>query len=236
MLRHVSLAIALFTLAACGNLSQVLSTGAQVSQAAGYSPAQLNNAVKDALRLSVDRAVADLGRAGGYSENSQWRLGLPESVRPVADTLRQFGLAGPLNQVEGLMNRGAELAAAEAKGAFLTALQDMAIEDAVGIIRGGDTAATEYFRSATETQLSMRYKSIMQSQLRQVGFYDQYQQVLSTYKTLPIANKPELDLEAYAVRQGMQALYGQIAEEEQKIRANPAQQGTALIGAIFRQQ
>lgn len=220
-------------LTSCANMTQVLDTGAQMSQAMGYSPTQLNTAVKDVLQLSVTRATDQLAGSGGYGQSNRWRLGLPESVQPVAETLKQLGLGGPLNQVETLMNRGAELAAAEAKGVFIEALNGMAVQDAIGIVRGGKTAATDYFRSATETQLHARYKGIMQNQLQQVGFYKQYQQILTTYKALPMANKPDLDLEQYAVNQGLQALYGQIAEEEQKIRANPVEQGTALIGAIF---
>lgn len=221
------------SLTACANMTQVLDTGAQVSQAVGYSPAQLNGAVKEALQLSVTRATDQLAASGGYGQSNRWRLALPESVQPVADTLKQLGLSGPLNQVESLMNRGAELAAAEAKGVFLDAVNAMAVQDALGIIRGGNTAATDFFRSATEAQLSARYKSIMQNQLQQLGFYKQYQQILTTYKALPMANKPDLDLEQYAVNQGLEALYGQIAAEEQKIRANPVEQGSALIAAIF---
>lgn len=221
------------SLTACANMTQVLDTGAQVSQAVGYSPAQLNGAVKEALQLSVTRATDQLAASGGYGQSNRWRLALPESVQPVADTLKQLGLGGPLNQVESLMNRGAELAAAEAKGVFLDAVNAMAVQDALGIIRGGNTAATDFFRSVTEAQLSARYKSIMQNQLQQLGFYKQYQQILTTYKALPMANKPDLDLEQYAVNQGLEALYGQIAAEEQKIRANPVEQGSALIAAIF---
>lgn len=221
---------------ACSNLNQVLDTGAQVSQAVGYSPAQLNSAVKEALQLSVTRATDQLGQSGGYTQNNRWRLGLPESVEPVVGTLRQLGLGGPLDEVEKLMNRGAELAAAEAKLVFLQAVKDMPVQDAIGIIRSGGTAATDYFRSATEAQLTVRYKSIMQNQLQQLGFYKQYQQVLNTYKAIPLAKKPELDFEQYAVNRGLAALYGQIAEEEQKIRANPVEQGSALIAAIFTKQ
>lgn len=233
MFRYLAPLLLIGSLTSCANMGQVLDTGAQVSQAVGYSPAQLNNAVKEALQLSVTRATDQLAASGGYGQNNRWRLGLPESVEPVAETLKQLGLGGPLNQVEGLMNRGAELAAAEAKGVFLEALNQMAVQDALGIIRGGNTAATDFFRSATETQLSARYKNIMQNQLQQLGFYKQYQQILTTYKALPMANKPDLDLEQYAVNQGLEALYGQIAAEEQKIRANPVEQGTALIAAIF---
>jgi hypothetical protein len=233
MVRYIVPVLLVGCLTACANMTQVLDTGAQMSQAMGYSPSQLNSAVKEVLQLSVTRASDQLSASGGYGQNNRWRLGVPESVQPVVGTLKQLGLGGPLDQVESLMNRGAELAAAEAKGVFLEALNAMAVQDAIGIVRGNKTAATDYFRSTTESQLRARYKGIMQNQLQQVGFYKQYQQILTRYNALPMANKPDLDLEQYAVNQGLQALYGQIAEEEQKIRANPVEQGTALIGAIF---
>src|SRR5690606_18082166 len=122
---------------------------------------------------------------------------------------------------------------AEAKLVFLQAVKDMAIQDAIGIVPGGNTAAADYFRSVTEAQLNARYKSIMRSQLQQLGFYKQYQQVLTTYKAIPMTNKPDLDLEQYAVNRGLTGLYAQIAEEEKKIRANPVEQGSTLIAAIF---
>lgn len=233
MLRRLLLVSASVFAASCAQLPQVLDTGVQVSQAVGYSPVQLNNAVKEALQLSVTRATEQLGVSGGYADNDRWRLELPASIEPLADTLKRVGLGGPLQQVEDLMNRGAELAAAEAKLVFLEAVKNMAVQDAIGIVRGNNTAATDYFRAATQEQLNARYRAIMQNQLQQVGFYKQYQQVLSTYKALPIANKPDLDLEQHAVNQGLQALYSQIAEEEQKIRANPVERGSALIAAIF---
>lgn len=232
MIRPFMLAAAVGICAGCANVAQVLDTGAQISQAAGYSPAQLTKGVKEALTLSVSRASEQLSQEGGYAE-SPYRLQLPAEVEQVSAVLKQFGLGEQVAKVESLMNQGAEIAAAEAKSVFLQAVSEMSVDDAIGIVRGGQTAATDYFRAQTGTLLQQRYQEIMQNQLKQLGFYGQYQQFLSAYKLLPVANKPNLDVEQAAVEQGIDGLFKQIAQEEIKIRQNPVEQGSLLIAGIF---
>ncbi len=231
--KYLLFAFALALSSGCENLAQLTETGTAVSQAAGYNPAQLGNAVKEALQLSTERASDTLSEAGGYANSREFRIGLPVAVQGVADSLRRFGLNEQVDQVEGLMNRGAELAAGEAKTVFVNAVRAMSVDDAMGIVRGGNTAATDYFRSQTQNELMARYRPIMQAELQKLGFYRQYQQLLSAYKLVPVANKPDLDLEEHAINQGIHALFTQIAVEEQKIRANPVEYGTTLVGAVF---
>lgn len=226
--------LAPISLMGCGNLAQIADAGAQVSQAVGYNPAQLTSGVKQVLELSSIRAADNLGGVGGYSESQQYRITLPEPVQNITGPLRAFGLGGYIDSVENLMNTGAEQAAAQAKTLFIAAVKNMSVNDAIGIVRGGDNAATQYFRSQTETDLRAKYVPIMQAQLQQLGFYGDYKQLLNAYKLVPIANKPNLDLEEHAITLGMDALFEQVAIEEAKIRANPVEQGTALISAIFK--
>lgn len=219
----------------CANLGQVADSGAQMSQALGYNPSQLSSAVKQALELSAVRATDALGQSGGYSNNPSFKIAMPEDFQAVSDTLRSFGLGGYIDSVEQLLNRGAEKAAAEAKPLLIEAIRNMDIDDAIGIIRGGDNAATAFFRAQTEEGIRGRYQGLVEEQLTQLGFYGDYKQLLNAYKLAPIANKPDLDLENRAIDLGLDALYAQIAEEEKNIRANPVDQGSALIGAVFGQ-
>lgn len=198
--------------------------------------AGLAKGVKEALELGSVRAATQLSQAGGYSKSPLYRIELPENIQPVAGTLRQFGMGKHLDRVETLMNQGAEQAANEAKALFVEAVRNMSIEDALGIIRGSNTAATEYFRAQTEQSLRTRYQPIMQQNLRQLGFYEQYKSLLSLYQNLPVRNKPNLDLEDHAINQSLNALFRQVAEEEKLIRADPFGRGSQLIGAAFGNQ
>jgi hypothetical protein len=225
-------------LAACNaSMPQIMQTSADVASATGYgNQAQLVRGIKDALELSSGRAATSLSQTGGYSNNSLYRIELPASVQPIAKTLRQYGLGGQLDKVEALMNQGAEKAAVEAKDVFIGAVRNMTVTDALGIIRGSDTAATDYFRQQTESSLRQRYMPIIQENLKQIGFYNQYQQLLGTYKQLPIANKPDLDLEQHVLTQSLNGLFKEVANQEQLIRKDPVQRGSAIIGAVFGNQ
>lgn len=226
------LALALsLCLGACAEMSQVLQSGAGV--AGNSNQSGLSRAVKESLELSSTRAAELLSKTGGYQNSSIYRIRLPESVQPIAARLRQFGLGGQVDQIEKLMNQGAEHAAVEAKAVFVGAVRNMSISDALGIVRGSNTAATDYFRQHTEAELRQKYLPIIQSNLRQVGFYNQYQQLLSAYKQLPLSNKPDLDLEQHVLTQSLGALFTQVGEEEKAIRKDPVGRGSSAIAAVF---
>jgi len=228
------LLLATLCLTACAELSPYLETGANVASATGYgNQANLVRGVKQVLELGSERATTQLSTAGGYSNSSLYHIALPDSVQPITSRLRQFGLGGQLDQVEALMNQGAEKAAAEAKVVLVDAVRNMTMTDALGIVRGNETAATDYFRQQTESNLRSRYLPIIQNNLKQIGFYNQYQTMLNTYNKLPIADKPNLDLEQHVLVKSLNALFAQIAVEEQSIRQDPVGRGTALIGSVF---
>jgi hypothetical protein len=212
-------------------MSQILESGAV--SAGQPDEAALTRAVKESLELGSTRAADLLSRAGGYQNSSRYRIRLPEPVQPLANRLRQFGLGGQVDRIEALMNQGAERAAVEAKAVFISAVRGMTVTDAMGIVRGSNTAATDYFRQHTEADLRQRYLPIIRSNLEQVGFYKQYQQLLTAYKRLPLADKPDLDLEQHVLTQSLNALFTQVGEEEKAIRKDPLGRGSEAIAAIF---
>jgi hypothetical protein len=222
------------SLVACNaTLPQMAETGAAVMSAAGYgNQAQLITAIKEALELGSNRAASSLSATGGYANSPLYRIELPANLQPIAGKLRQLGLGGQLDKVESLMNQGAEKAAVEAKAVFVDAVRNMSVTDALGIVRGSNTAATDYFR-ATEASLRQRYMPIIKQNLQQIGFYNQYQQLLGTYNMLPIANKPNLDLEQHVLNMALDGLFKQVAVEEQLIRKDPVGRGSQIIGSVF---
>lgn len=227
--RAAAVVVATLMLSSCAEMSQVLQS-APVAQA---NQDALSKGIKESLELGSTRAAELLSRAGGYGNHPLYRIKLPDSVQPIASRLRQFGLGGQLDRVEQLMNLAAEQSAKEAKGVFIDAIRAMTITDAVGIVRGHDTAATDYFRQHTDATLRRRYQPIIQQNLRQLGFYQQYEQMLGTYKQLPIPNKPNLDLEQHALEKSLSALFAQVAEEEKLIRQDPLGRGSRAIAAVF---
>lgn len=234
VLKTCLLALPLSLMACNATLPQIAETGANVASAAGYNnQAQLVRGIKEALELGSNRAATSLSANGGYANNPLYRIELPANVQPIASKLRQLGLGSQMDKVESLMNQGAEKAAIEAKAVFVDAVRNMSVTDALGIVRGNSTAATDYFRGQTEASLRQRYLPIIKENLQEIGFYNQYQQMLSTYKMLPIANKPDLDLEQHVLNQALNGLFKQVAVEEQLIRKDPVGRGSQIIGAVF---
>ncbi|MBB3059796.1 succinylarginine dihydrolase [Microbulbifer rhizosphaerae] len=209
-------------------MSPWIDVGNQVARNAGYdTDSRLASGIKETLHTSTDRASSRLSQRGAFN------LQLPAAARPVANSLRQFGFGSYVDQLETAMNRGAEQAVAEAAPVFKQAISNMTVNDALGIIRGGDTAATNYFRAQTESALRRRYQPIVESNLRKTGFYDQYKSMLAVYDKLPIANKPGMDLERHVIDSSMATLFSRIGEEEALIRRDPVARGSVLIGQVF---
>src|SRR5690606_16310560 len=119
---------------ACAEMSQVLQSAAGATGSSNQSA--LARAVKESLELGSTRATDLLAKTGGYQNSPVYRIELPASVQPIASRLRQFGLGGQVDQIEKLMNQGAEHAAVEAKAVCVNAVRDMTIADAMGIVRG----------------------------------------------------------------------------------------------------
>lgn len=218
-------------LSGCAEMTQILQAGTQTAGQPGEGA--LSRGVKESLELGTTRAADLLSQVGAYRNHPVYRIKLPQPVQPIAARMRQFGLGGQIDRIELLMNQAAEQSAVEAKAIFINAVRTMTITDALGIVRGPDTAATEYFRGRTEASLRERYLPIIQKNLQQIGFYQQYQQMLTGYKKLPIANKPDLDLEQHALTQSLDALFKQVAEEEKLIRKDPVGRGSSAIAAVF---
>lgn len=221
----------MLTLAGCQNMDAVapwVDVGNQVARNAGYdTDSRLAGGIKEVLHTSTDRASTSLSQTGAF------RLRLPASVQPVADSMRQLGFGSHVDRLESAMNRGAEQAVAEAAPVFKQAITSMTVTDALGIVRGGDTAATDYFRGRTENTLRQRYQPIVEANLRKTGFYNQYKEVLAIYEKLPIANKPNMNLESYVIDSSMTTLFNRIGQEETLIRRDPVARGSVLIGQVL---
>jgi len=71
---------------------------------------------------------------------------LPPEAEKVEKTLRNVGLGKQADNAILSMNRAAEDAAKSATSIFIDAIKQMSIQDAFGILKGGDYAATNYLK------------------------------------------------------------------------------------------
>ena len=131
------------------------------------------------------------------------------------------------------MNRAAEQAVPAGKTIVIDAVQSITIEDALGILQGGDTAATDFLRGRTEASLRQTFTPFVENALDSSGAYQALDSVTSSQPLLAIAATDyKSDLTSYAVQFGLDGLFNYLAVEEQKIRDNPVARTTELLRRV----
>lgn len=200
---------------------------------AGLDTETMTAGLKEALQVGIRRAVNRASSEGGYSEQPGLRITLPEKLDKMANALRSVGLGGQVNMLENKMNRAAEEAAAQATPVFIDAIKDMTFADARQILTGPDTAATDYLRRNTTGQLASLYEPIVEKHLRTVGVLDLYNRLHDRYQAVPLV--PEVDFKPtnYVTGEALDGLFAMLAQEEQKIRKDPAARTTELLKRVF---
>ena len=189
--------------------------------------------LRAAISQGVDKAIGMLGQPNGFLGNPKYTIPLPPALEKADRALRMIGMSGDADQLKAAMNHAAELAVADAKPVFKQAAQHMTIADAKGILTGGDNAATEYFRKATNSQLLVRFKPIVAkatAQLKLRGLYDQY---AGKAAQVGLVSSQDANLNDYVTARALDSLFGAIGDEERAIRKDPMAQGSSLIKKVF---
>ncbi len=236
MLRHVALfaaGLTLVVLVGCQNLGALLPAGG--GQSGALTAETVAAGLKEALNVGTQAAVARRSAVGGFANDPQSRLALPPNFQKPAAMLRQVGMGAMVDTVEARMNAAAEQAAGKAAPVFVDAIKQMTINDAMGLLKGGETSATDYFRGKTQDQLAAAFKPVVAAELTKVGALRSYSDMVAKYQALPLAPKVNLSLEDYVTTQALTGLFAAVASEEKRIRADPAARTTALLRRVFAQ-
>lgn len=190
--------------------------------------------LREALRVGVGRAIDRVSVVDGYLANELIRIHLPEELQDMAELLRRIGFSRQVDALEVAMNRAAEQAAGEAREVFVDTIVDMSIADAFGILRGGETAATDYLHGRTSNHLRARFRPIIEQRMEKLELYRAYDQLAGTYNALPFTKRPAVSLDTYLTDRSLHGLFAILADEERKIRRDPVARTTELLRRVFR--
>jgi RNA binding exosome subunit len=189
--------------------------------------------LKEALSIGTDKAVKNVSQVDGYFGNQIIKILMPEKIQKVADILGKVGYQKQVDDFVLSMNRAAEKAAPQATSIFVDAIKGMTIEDARKILNGGDTAATEFFKSKTHDKIYDAFKPIVSSSMDEVGVTRSYKEMMGKYESLPFMGKESVDLDHYVTSKAMDGLFYMVGQEEKKIRTDPAARVTDLLKTVF---
>jgi hypothetical protein len=235
----VTFATLLFSLSPCragffDDLSrEVLSSPAEQSALDNNT---IVKGLKEALATGTERAVTEVAKPDGYFGNQLIKILLPAKVQQAADIVGTLGYQQQVDELVLSMNRAAEKAAPKAASFFGDAIRQMTVEDAKGILSGGDTAATKYFEKKTRTKLFDSFKPEVTKSMDKVGTAKAYKEMIGKYESAPLASLagvPSLDLDSYVTNKALDGLFTMVGQEEKKIRTNPAAQTTDLLKKVF---
>lgn len=199
----------------------------------GPDDATVVSGLKEALAVATANAVTQVGRVDGYFSNQAIKILMPERLQKVADTVNMLGFQKEVDAFVLSMNRAAEHAAPKAEPYFFQAVKAMTFDDARGILKGGDTAATEYFKAKTYSQLYEAFKPDVSASMNEAGVTRSYKAMMEKYQSLPFMKAESLDLDQYVTEKSLDGLFTMVGQEEMEIRTNPAAQVTPVLKKVF---
>ena len=189
--------------------------------------------IKEALAIGTEKAVKSLGRENGYFGNAAVKILMPSSLQKVAEVAKMAGYQKQVDEFILSMNRAAEAAAPLAARYFGDAIRDMTLDDVRGILGGGDTAATEFFRRKTSDKLYTAFKPVVSQKVGEVGATRAYKDMMGRYQSVPLMGGQSLDLDDYVTKKSLDGLFVVLGQEEKRIRTNPAARTTDLLKTVF---
>jgi len=211
-----------------GNTNPLAGIGSNVSNT------DVTNGLKEALRIGTQNAAGRLSAVNGFFGNALIKILMPPEAKKVETALRQIGMGSVVDKAILSMNRAAEDASAKAVPIFVNAITSMSIQDGISILKGGSGAATNYLKMKTTQALTDAFRPVIQNSLGKVGATALWGDVFRIYNQLPTTyNKINPDLTAYVTERALNGLFINIADEENKIRTNPAARVTDLLQKVF---
>jgi hypothetical protein len=229
------IAILLFTAASTQaqiNINNVLNT-VNSALGNGLSNDDIVKGLKEALNVGSNKASASASKTDGFYKNSLIKIPFPKEASEMRSTLLKIGMKKQVEEFEKQLNRAAEDAAKKAAPIFVSAVTKMTINDGITILRGKDDEATQYLRKTTNTQLTNEFKPVISASLKKVQITKYWKPLITAYNKIPFVKKANPNLDDYVTTKATDGLFILVAQEETKIRKDPAARVSDILKKVF---
>lgn len=198
------------------------------------SQEEIKKALRVALTNGVKCAIAKLGKEDGFFKDPAVKIPVPAHLEPAdtaATTIKQDLAADRLVR---LMNRTSEAAVVGTADVLAEAIAELAFDGEDEILKGPADAATQYLKRTCSDSLEKRLLPVVKPAARDVGAADEYR-VLAKRALRSVRKPPpgSFDLNTYVTRKMLDGLFVKIAEEEKRIRDDPAGQNSEILKKVF---
>jgi hypothetical protein len=191
------------------------------------------NGLREALSVGTNNSTAFASKLDGFYKNELLFIAFPPEAIKVKNTLEDLGFKEQTDKFVLTLNRAAEEATKSAAPVFLDAIKGMTITDGFAILKGNDSAATSYLKEKTTAELKQKFTPIVQDAINKVELTKYWTPVISTYNNIPFVEKQNADLTGYVTDKAVFGLFKLIAQEELKIRQDPAARVTDVLKRVF---
>jgi hypothetical protein len=240
-MKRIVLPLLLFTAVASFGQSSILKKASSVLNKAksATGTTSLSNddivaGLKEALSVGARNSANKLSAADGFFANAAIKVLMPPEAKKVETALRTAGMGKLVDNAILSMNRAAEEASKSAAPIFVNAITSMSITDALNILKGSDTAATGFLRGKTVSALTSAFRPVIDTALSKTSATSYWKTVFDAYNRLPTTfNKINPDLAGYVTEKSLSGMFFQVAQEEQKIRKDPAARVSDILKKVF---
>ena len=227
-----------FGLTACDpkTLEGVLNSIPSTTQITPLTNEEIVKGLKEALRVGAQAAVSRTSVENGFLNDPLIRIPFPAEAQQARDWAMSKGLSNQVNTFETTLNRAAEKASAQAFQILGDAIVQMTVQDAYTILHGEKNAATAYLQRTTTTSLKQSFGPIVKKAIEEVELTKYWEPITTGYNaTTMLTGKPKVntDLQAYVLDKALVGLFTHVAQEEEKIRSNPAARINEILKKVF---
>lgn len=239
----LALAIGAAPLSTHADLWDILGLRKKAGALSTLTEEQVASGLREALAQGIERAVAVLGKTNGFLQDAQVRIPLPPTLQRAEAVLGRLGQQARVEEFHTTLNRAAEQAVPEAAGVLADSVRRMTLEDARAILNSTNTAATDFFRRTSTTNLHMRLLPIVKTATERTGVTAGYKDLVTRSGLggsgllgglgRSLLGAETLDVDDYVTSRALEGLFLKIGEEEKRIREDPAARATELLKKVF---
>jgi hypothetical protein len=198
------------------------------------SEADAARAIKEALTIGANFGANSLGQKGSFSRDVLLTAVLPKEAQQVVQALDRLGLASEFNRFTNTLDNAAIDAATKSGPIFVEGIRRITIRDAIGIVKNGGTAATDYLRRTVCDSLRTAITPVMRTALNEYSIVQQWDKLVAPAKVF-LGNKASLNLDLDHILAVMltNEMFKKIEEQELRIRTDATARTSTTLQRVF---
>jgi len=249
MLRKFILLLSVLYFTSCAELQTIVNEYA-IEQNKPLTSFDVSQGLKETLLLGSNHASNVLSVENGFYKDELVKILLPPEAQSISKHIKMVpGGEDLVEKVVIRLNRAAEDAVVEAAPIFASAISEMTIQDAFGILKGDKDAATIYLKDKTYSKLKDLFlpkvkTSLDKKLLANISTNESWDLLTGTYNQVAgsfagkLANLESVNtkLDEYVTNKALDALFLKVAEEEKLIRKDPLKRVSDILKRVFKEQ